>query len=156
MEIYRITLARYSESLSASGRAARWNSKGRQVVYAAQSRSLACLENLVHRSGLALQQDFRTVVIKVPDAGHVKVLSDGELPDNWKSFMNLASCQSLGDDWLSKQESLLLRVPSVIIPQEFNYLLNPQHPDFERALIEAVEPFLFDPPNDGHKPMKRT
>jgi RES domain-containing protein len=145
MEIYRITLAKYADSLIASGRAARWNSKGRQVIYAAESRSLACLENLVHRSGLALQQDFRTLVISVPDSCVTEVVHLNGLPDDWRSLMDLSPCQRIGDSWLSEQRSLLLRVPSVIIPEEYNYVLNTQHPEFKNVRIERMEPFLFDP-----------
>jgi len=145
MEIYRITLAKYADSLVASGRAARWNSKGRHVIYAAESRSLACLENLVHRSGLALQQDFRTLVISIPSNGKVETVSISDLPPDWRSLLNLSPCQQIGDAWLSEQRSLLLRVPSVIIPEEYNYVLNTQHPEFKNVRIERMEPFLFDP-----------
>lgn len=145
MEIFRITLARYSDNLVASGRAARWNSKGRQVIYAAESRSLACLENLVHRSGLALQQDFRTLVISVPDSCVPETVPLTGLPDGWRSLMDLSPCQRIGDAWVSGQRSLLLRVPSVIIPEEFNYVVNMQHPDFRKVRIVRREAFLFDP-----------
>jgi len=145
MEIFRITLARYSHSLEASGRAGRWNSKGRQVIYAAESRSLACLENLVHRSGAALSQDFRTIVINIPAKTRIETLQIADLPENWRNLMDHAPCQMLGDKWLARQETLLLRVPSVIIPEEFNYLLNPLHPDFSKVSIARNEPFLFDP-----------
>lgn len=145
MEIYRITLARYADSLVASGRAARWNSKGRQVIYAAGNRSLTCLENLVHRSGLALQQDFRALVISIPSNSKIETVSVSDLPIGWRSLMDLSPCQKIGDAWANEQRSLLLRVPSVIIPEEFNYVLNTQHPDFKHVRIARMEPFLFDP-----------
>lgn len=145
MEIYRITLAKYADSLVASGRAARWNSKGRSVIYAAESRSLACLENLVHRSGLALQQDFRTLVISIPSNCEVETVTVSDLAPDWRSFIDLSHCQRIGDAWLSDQHSLLLCVPSVIIPEEFNYVLNTQHPEFKHVRIARMESFLFDP-----------
>ena len=67
MLIYRISKAQYTDRLVASGGAARWNSRGRFVIYTAATRALACLENVVHRSGEGLQESFRVMVIDVPD-----------------------------------------------------------------------------------------
>lgn len=145
MDIFRIVLAKYSDMLVASGRAARWNSKGRAAIYAAESRSLACLENIVHRSGAALSQDFRTMVIRVPDNLRVETLHLPNLSPDWRSTMDLRPCQRLGDAWSTKMTGAVLRVPSVIIPEEFNFLLNPMHPDFGAINVVDVLPFLFDP-----------
>jgi len=145
MELFRIALAKYSDSLLASGRAARWNSKGKQVIYCAENRSLACLENLVHRSGIALLQDFRTLTIAIPNDVAIEELDQTKLPENWRSSLDFNYSQRIGDTWLARQQALLLKVPSVIIPEEFNYVINMQHADFKHVSILKNEPFLFDP-----------
>lgn len=144
MELYRITLAKWANSLVASGRAARWNSADRFVIYTASSRALACLENVVHRTGRGLQADFRTICINVPDTLPVQTIDLGTLPANWADYEQYAYCQQLGDTWLMERRSAILQVPSAIIPAEHNYLLNPQHPDFPFIEIKHIEPFRFD------------
>lgn len=145
MEVFRITLARYSDSLVASGRPARWNSKGRAAIYAAESRSLACLENLVHRSGAGLDEDFRVMVISWPSSLRAESVDKGSLPTDWRSLADLSPCQRIGDEWLSSQRTVILRVPSVIIPDEWNVVINPLHPDFRKVKVKDVQPFMFDP-----------
>ena len=144
MEVYRITLAKWANSLVASGRAARWNSADRFVIYTASSRALACLENVVHRTGRGLQADFRTICINVPDTLPIQTIDLGTLPPNWSDYEQYAYRQQLGDAWLMERRSALLQVPSAIIPAEHNYLLNPQHPDFAFIEIKHIEPFRFD------------
>ena len=116
---------------------------GRFAVYTASSRALACLENVVHRSGRGLQGDFRTMVINIPDELPTETISVVELPDNWSAFDQYSGCQHRGDGWLAASETVILRVPSAIVPFEHNYLLNPQHPDFRLIKLIAVEPFTF-------------
>jgi RES domain-containing protein len=144
MEVYRITLAKWANSLVGSGRAARWNSADRFIVYTASSRALACLENVVHRTGRGLQADFRTICIDVPDTIPIQTIAATALPANWTDYEQYGVCQQIGDAWLMSQRTAVLRVPSAIIPAECNYLLNPQHPDFAFIQIAHVEPFQFD------------
>ncbi|MBO0951322.1 RES family NAD+ phosphorylase [Fibrella forsythiae] len=144
MEIYRITLAKWADSLVASGRAARWNSADRFMIYTASSRALACLENVVHRTGRGLQADFRTICINVPDTLPIVTIELDSLPKNWDDYEQYGRCQQLGDTWLNARQSAILRVPSAIVPAEFNFLLNPQHSDFTQIRIDRIEPFRFD------------
>lgn len=144
MDVYRITKTRYADSLIASGGAARWSDRGRFVIYTASSRALACLENIVHRSGEGLQDDFRVMLIHVPDQLSIEIISLGQLPTHWSAPESYPICQALGHDWLSRAASAVLRVPSAIIPNESNYLLNPQHPDFGQIHLLGHESFLFD------------
>ncbi|MEZ0606966.1 RES family NAD+ phosphorylase [Fibrella sp. WM1] len=145
MEVYRITRAVYADRLVASGGVARWNARGRFVIYTAGSRALACLENVVHRSGEGLQALFRVMVIHVPDDVPSQTITPADLPANWADYQNFDVCQQLGERWLTTGQTAVLRVPSVIVPQEWNYLLNPAHPDFARIELLRTEPFLFDP-----------
>ncbi|GAA4456918.1 RES family NAD+ phosphorylase [Nibrella saemangeumensis] len=145
MLVYRITRAMYAGSLVASGGAARWNSRGKFVIYTAATRALACLENVVHRSGEGLQDLFRVMVIEVPEQLHQEEISLDILPATWAEFQNYYQCQQIGDAWLQRMQTAVLRVPSAIVPNEYNYLLNPTHPDFARVRLIQTEPFLFDP-----------
>ncbi len=145
MLIYRITKAQYADRLVASGGAARWNSRGRFVIYTAATRALACLENVVHRSGEGLQETFRVMVIDVPDELPVETIAPETLPPHWFDFANYGECQQLGDAWLYRGKSAVMRVPSAIIGQEWNYLLNPAHPDFASIALVRTEAFVFDP-----------
>ena len=144
MIVYRITLARYADGLFASGNAARWNSKDVKVIYAAGSRALACLENVVHRTSRGLQEQFRTLLISIPDTLKIADIDRKNLIPDWHDFSNMPYTQALGDEWIKNEASAVLRVPSVIIPEEHNYLLNPAHKDFRKIKYLGNEPFQFD------------
>ena len=145
MEVYRICLTKYAGELYASGIRGRWNSKGNFIIYTAGSRALACLENVVHRSGEGLSYNFRTVVISIPDDVTVESISADELPVNWQQVKSYPVCQALGNDWYRQLKSAVLCVPSSIIPEEYNYILNTRHPDFAKIRIKGSENFIFDP-----------
>ncbi len=145
MLVYRITKAQYADRLTASGGAARWNSRGQFVIYTAASRALACLENVVHRSGEGLNELFRVMVIDIPDTVAIETVEPDTLPADWADFQQYGMCQLRGSDWLMQGKSAVLRVPSAIVPGECNYLLSPAHPDFSQIRLTATEPFRFDP-----------
>ena len=150
MLVYRITKTAYADRLIASGGAARWNergpsSPGQFVIYTAATRALACLENVVHRSGEGLLANFRVMVIDIPDDLLIDTLAPDTLPTNWFDFQQYDTCQRIGGEWLRSGRSAVLRVPSAIISNECNYLLNPAHPDFLRITLSRTEPFVFDP-----------
>ncbi len=115
------------------------------MIYTASTRALACLENVVHRSAIGLQANFQTMVIEVPDRLSIKVVEKEGLPSDWHLFKNYPLTQSLGDAWISSGETPVLQVPSAIVAEEYNYLLNPGHRDFERVKLIRTEPFEFDP-----------
>jgi RES domain-containing protein len=144
MNIYRITLAAYATALVAPGSQGRWNSYGNKVIYAAATRSLACLENLVHRNGEGLKELFKVMVIAVPDTVSIGDLLINDLPADWTLYKRQPHTRRIGDSWLQSFESCILRVPSAIIQYEHNYLINPAHPDFKQISIAATEDFMFD------------
>jgi len=144
MIVYRITLVAYADGLFASGNPARWNSKDIKVIYTAGSRALACLENVVHRSSRGLQGNFRTLLIEIPDHLKMTVIDRKALPLHWYHFASMPYTQHLGDEWVKSQASAILQVPSVIIPEEQNYILNPAHKDFSKIKYLGNEPFEFD------------
>lgn len=144
MLVYRICLAKFADDLFASGYRARWNYKDQFVIYTASSRALACLENVVHRSGEGLNEQFRVLVIDVPDDLLVEEITLNQLPRQWEKASRYAVCQPLGAAWYGARQSAVLRVPSSIIPQEYNYVLNSRHPEFRRIQIVGREEFSFD------------
>ncbi|MEQ9098560.1 MAG: RES family NAD+ phosphorylase [Imperialibacter sp.] len=144
MRVFRITLAKFSTSLYASGFAARWNSKGTFVIYSAESRSLACLENLVHRSGEGLDAGFRVMNIDIPDDLAIDRVVLNDLPVNWKEFSQQVSTRIIGDKWVTNGTAAVLKVPSALILQEFNYILNPNHREFTRIKLISSDKFSFD------------
>ena len=95
MQVYRITLAKWSTELVASGNPARWNSKGKFVIYTAATRALACLENVVHRSGEGLDSGFNVMVISIPPKIIIKEIALTELPDDWHNYLSYSDCQIL-------------------------------------------------------------
>ena len=145
MEVFRITKTQYADRLVASGGAARWNARGRFVIYTAATRALACLENVDLRSGEGLQDSFRVMVIQIPDTIRITTIHPDSLPTDWFAFTNYAQSQLLGENWLLSGQTAVLRVPSAIVTQEWNYLLNPVHPDFSKIRLIRTEPFIFDP-----------
>lgn len=144
MIVYRIVTHEFAGSLKASGRRARWNSAGNNMIYSAGSISLACLENIVHRSGEGLSGLFNILHIEIPDDLDCEEIRQGDLPENWMDFTNVHITRMMGDNWLKNMTAAVLRVPSAIIPQESNYLINPAHQDFNNIRLVKTQDFNFD------------
>lgn len=144
MFVFRIVQAKYAKGLQASGRAARWNPNKVAVIYTSSSQSLACLENVVHRTYLGLNHDFKALTIHIPDTIEQEEIKLADLPSDWKDFEQMPYTQILGNKWITEERTAVMKIPSSIIAQEHNYLLNPAHPEFKKIKITAVEPFVFD------------
>ena len=144
MIVYRIVVHEFAGSLKASGRPARWNSAGHNMIYSAGSVSLACLENVVHRSGEGLAGLFKILVIEIPDDLTGQEIRLSDLPENWADFTSAHITRLIGDNWLKGMTTAVMRVPSVIIPQESNFLINPAHHDFSKIHIVEAQDFNFD------------
>jgi RES domain-containing protein len=109
----------------------RWNSAGVPVIYTAEHKSLAMLEILVH---LRKVKDYELYSVKF-DESLVQELAIQNLPANWDVEPPTSDTQELGDSWVMSASSAVLSVPSVVVPEERNYILNPRHPDFKRIRI---------------------
>jgi RES domain-containing protein len=144
MLIYRIKLAKYAGSLFASGRAARWNPNDIKMIYTASSRALACLENAVHRDQIGLKQLFSVMTIECPGELVTEAILLNELPRGWSDYDKMFATQRIGERWISENRTAVLQVPSSIIEEEVNYLLNPLHPDFKKIKVVKTQPFVFD------------
>lgn len=145
MEVFRITLTRYAGELYASGMTGRWNQEGEKVIYTAVSRSLACLESLVHKRGRGLQQNYRTMVIHIPDDLPMHRVELQDLPENWNQENEPDQCRLIGSTWYKTGKTPVLSVPSAVVPYERNIVIHAQHPDFDKIQIIREEPFYFDP-----------
>jgi RES domain-containing protein len=144
MLVYRISLAKYASSLKASGRAARWNPNEVEMIYTAGSRSLACLENVVHRNQIGLNMAFKVMTIDIPDDLLILSILRKDLSEHWSDFQNIPLTQQLGLEWITLVKSPVCKVPSCIIDGEYNFLLNPNHPKFKFISLVKSEPFVFD------------
>ena len=146
--LWRLVKARHVET-AFSGEGARryggrWNARGTSVVYLSGELSLAALELFVHLTPQDARLRFSAIRVECPAAVNVQQLALAELPGNWREEPPPDGCKALGSSWVEKVESALLRVPSIIVPSEFNYLLNPAHPDFKKITVHAPQPFGFD------------
>lgn len=121
--------------------AGRWHSRGRRIVYTAQSESLAKLETLVHFNS-ALAPALVLVEAELPDDCVLPL--GARLPSGWDASPDTGAARPLGDRWLVQGASLALAVPSIHSRSERNVLVNPAHPDFARVTIGAPVAFLFD------------
>ncbi|TWF37371.1 RES domain-containing protein [Chitinophaga polysaccharea] len=147
MEVYRISKCAYINDLSGTGArlyGGRWNSPGHAVMYTAGSRALSALEVLVHIPLKTIVQDFCIATIHIPDNVAIKVLTKHDLPSGWQSLAPFPALQQIGDEWIDTARYAVLRIPSVVIADEYNYLLNPLHPDAASISIVDTQPFVFD------------
>ena len=112
----------------------RWNRRGISIIYTAESLSLAMLEILVNLDSPATLDRYMSIPVEFDD-NLCKVLALDALPDNWSSDPVPPKVQEMGSSWASARQSAVLVVPSAVVPQEHNFLLNPQHPDFAQIRI---------------------
>jgi RES domain-containing protein len=150
MRVYRIEREKYLDTtLKGIGAALtegyRWNSLNTYLVYTAESRALATLEVSVH---LDLSEDLPTdryyVEIDIPDEVEILELRTEDLPENWDAKPPNLETQFIGDDFVKDNSAAVLKVPSCIVPPEFNYLINPNHPDAKKITVISRAPLSFD------------
>jgi RES domain-containing protein len=144
MLIFRITFKRYAHELFAPGVSGRWNSDGKKVIYAAGSVSLAIMENLVRRSGYGFNSDFAIMFIEVPDHIKISTYTPEDLRPGWNDPGSFAVSQPVGDAWYDSMKTAVLKIPSAVVPQEYNYVLNSLHPDYAQIKLVAVTEFVPD------------
>lgn len=122
----------------------RWNSEGVAVVYLSTSLALAALEYLVHVDVSTAPSDLVSMELDVPAGLATEEIALASLPEGWNEISDHPACVDLGDDWVRRGASCLLFVPSAIIPNDRNALLNPAHPDARRIEARGLEAFAFD------------
>ncbi|MAW94867.1 MULTISPECIES: RES family NAD+ phosphorylase [unclassified Leeuwenhoekiella] len=147
MLVYRLSRKKYADSLSGKGaalRGARWNSKGVELVYTAQSRALALAEVAVHLSIAALPSDFMMLEIFIPDTLKIKTLKNNALPEFWNDFPYNLNTKEFGDQFVTDAKFAILKVPSAVVLGDFNYLINLNHPDAKDIKIQSKSSFPLD------------
>ncbi len=143
---YRIVRETFAASAFSGEGAAfsggRWNSRGIHMVYTSATASLAALETLVHLNP-AMRFTYQLFTIEFDESLVISIpLSD--LPPEWREQPPPPTTRQIGDAWVKSGRSAVLEVPSVVVPGESNYLLNPSHPDFQSIRIGQSQPFPFD------------
>ena len=121
----------------------RWNSPGQRAVYTSGSKSLAMLELLVHLDVAHPLPRLVAMAFSI-DERFIETLPSSDLPRGWRSLRGMAETRGIGDEWLASRRTLALAVPSVIVPEETNYLLNPEHPAFVRLKFGNPAPLRLD------------
>lgn len=144
MLVYRITHKMYSNNLFVSGLKGRWNGTGRKVLYAAESIPLAFLENMVRRQGVGFNHDFKIMIIDIPAKTAITDIPVAALEDDWRNINDYSKCQPLGDAWYDAGKTLALKVPSAVMPEAFNYVINSEHPDFNLVKLIATTELIPD------------
>ena len=147
MIVYRIGKSKFILDLTGQGAqliGRRWNSRGIPMVYTSHSRALCTVEVAVHMPAGLLPTGFELISIHIPEDVLIKELLTRDLPSDWRSFPFARSTQKIGDSFILMNEFLVMKVPSAAIPGDFNYLINPRHPDIQRVSIIQREPYSFD------------
>lgn len=144
MILYRFSRSEYANDTSGKGarlKGGRWNSKGFPVIYTSSAISLALLELLIHSASYEEIHSNVLIQIEVPDIP-IKSLAKTSLKLNWQKDIDYS--RFIGNEFLKNKESLLLKVPSAVIPDEYNVLINPGHPGFKKVTLISAKIFEFD------------
>jgi len=148
MRVWRICARRHAGSMDGEGArrfGGRWSSRGIAVVYASESIALATLEAFVHFDSNTIAPGLVLVAIDLPAGARIADLPKRPgLSKDWRSYPAPAALKPSGDAWARAGRTAVLRVASVIIPESFNYLVNPAHPDAAKIRHAVQRPFVFD------------
>jgi len=145
MTVYRLAIDMYKDDLSGAGaklKGGRWNSAGHAVLYTTENISLAVLEMLVRADAEEIPLNYHLLKINIPDEHKPVIIAKNKLKQGWKDDLGLT--QWLGTEFIKAGESLVLKVPSAIVDEEHNFILNPTHPEFKNVKITATKKFHFD------------
>lgn len=147
MLLYRLSNEQYIRDLSGEGArlfGGRWNRKGTAMLYTSEHCSLALLELIVHTPHTLLPEEISLLKLFIPDELNITTMDRQQIPANWRQFPAPDSLADIGTKWIHEDENVGLRVPSVLVPDEWNILLNPSSPNYKEIKIQSVEPFQID------------
>ncbi|MGB0880618.1 MAG: RES family NAD+ phosphorylase [Polaribacter sp.] len=147
MKVFRLSKRKYSTVLNGKGAAKsnnRWNSKGIEIIYTAESRALAMAEVAVHLTIATLPSDYVMITIDVPDNISIKKLHIEELHKNWNNNPPSSTTTKIGYHFINSNDTCIMKVPSAVVKGDFNYLINPYHKDFKKIKIIEITDFPFD------------
>ncbi len=114
-------------------------------MYTSSTLALAALEMLVHLDPEDASREYVAASAEIPPTVRIAPLTPSDLPRGWRDYPPSPELADFGMRWVERGETAILAVPSAVIPQELNYLLNPRHPAFKRIRVGKAEPFSFDP-----------
>lgn len=146
MKVYRIGRTKYANDLTGEGarlHGGRWNHVLVPCVYTSESRALSLLELTVNVNIDDIPRALSITTIEIPDDA-VRALMIAELPGDWNHAPSPSSTRDMGSALLKAADSAVLKIPSAVLPEEFNYILNPAHPMSSRFKILSVEDFVYD------------
>lgn len=147
MYVYHLGRTKYAHQLSGEGaklNGGRWNVIGQPCIYTSEAKSLCVLEYAANVLLDEITNDLSFTIYEIPDEGQA-FFHTNDLPQRWKDTPSPSAVKEWGTHKL--QLHFALKLPSVIVPSEFNYLLNPLHPDFKEVRIKEIESFTFDSRN---------
>ena len=145
--VWRIAQRRHALDRTGAGareHGGRWNHPGTPVIYAGRSVGIAALERFVHLAGLA-PPDLVLVRIELPEGCSTETPERAALPSGWNAVPGGPASMDFGTAWARAGRSLVLHVPSALVPEEGNAVLNPRHPEFAAVRLSIARPFSFDP-----------
>jgi RES domain-containing protein len=148
VRIYRIAKTQYINDLSGEGArlfGGRWNKVGDVMLYFSQNLSLSLLEIIVHVEYAKLPLDYSFLEVEIPDSSIKNIQSIDFIEPKWSTEAAVNQLQMLGSNWLKRKESLAMRVPSAVMHQENNILINPLHKDIAKLKIIKIDKMDFDP-----------
>lgn len=146
MIVFRVCKSKHARDLSGHGAeiaGGRWNSKGTPLVYTSDSRALCTAEIAVRTPLGIVPSDYDLVTIEIPEDS-ILTLSKEDLPVHWKSFPHNESTRKIGDTFQAEGKFLVLKVPSAVVQDEYNFLINPLHSERAKIKVIQIEPFAFD------------
>ncbi len=147
MIVYRLAKEKYKHDLSGKGAeiaGGRWNSAGHAMLYTSESRALCTAEIAVHSPLGILPKDYCLISIEIPDSIDIKDLKAAQLPEDWASVPHAISTQLIGDKFFKEGKYAVMKVPSVVVPGDYNYLVNPLHDVFAKVKVKKTERFSFE------------
>jgi|TARA_B110000908_G_C10147176_1_gene399602 RES domain-containing protein len=145
MIVYKFSNSKYGGDLTGTGAAmfgGRWNKKGCPVVYTGESKEIALLELIVHTPP-ALISNHEILMIDIPEDS-VEEIKKENLPRVWHKYPAPMVLSEIAQEWIQREETIALKVPSCIIHSASNYILNCNHPEFYKVRLLGVEAFLLD------------
>jgi RES domain-containing protein len=147
MIVYRIAKKPYIHDLSGEGSrlyGGRWNKKGTSLLYTSENRSLATVEYLVHLPMPLIPRDICIAAIEVPEEAPCYILQEKDLPSHWASYPPPIKLSRIIEELLDGNRFLSIKVPSAVVEDEYNILLNPGHQRYQEVDIKDVRDYHFD------------
>ena len=147
MRVWRIASAAHSafDGEGARRHGSRWTPRGIPAVFTSATLSLAALERFVHTDSDLEPSDLLAIPVEIRDDIAIDTVAVETLPADWRTFPAPPALAEIGDRWFRASSTPVLSVPSVVIPHERNFVLNPTHREFAKIVIGGLEPFSFDP-----------